>query len=1019
MARTKTLVIRPSRENGYDTTIMNNYADRDYGWSDSLFAGYTTGGDLWRGLIKFDISQIPAGATITKATLRLYCSLTYDNNSYNISLHRSLVEWFASVYNNTVPVDVDSSVWNYRIYNTHAWAGGAGGASGTEYAALATDTVSVDKKPNVFYNWDVTSDIVAFHNGTYNNYGWWLISSNESTAGSVRRFLSAESEYVGLRPRLVIEYTESNTAGWYDDDWGHRKEITVDSTFVDADLTDFPLLVDLSGDLDVSAEARADFADVLFTASDGETQLQHELVGPQHKIIDLDGAWTFYGSPNAVYYSGTYQKTYVGWVNKSGDVKIASYNHSTEAWSSPTTLHSALDVNDHATPSILIRDDGYVMVFYCAHNGTEMYMRISSSAEDISSFAAAVGLDASIGANYYNYPTPIQLTGEIDSPIYLIFSEGTSLSPPRRKVSYSKSTDSGSTWSAKTAIFDNTDINYYHACQNGNNRIDFAISDSHPNLSTSGILIHLYYQGGNYYKTDGTQIAAALPLASADCTTVHSNDGTRSWVWDIAIDTSGNPAIAYVNYPSGHLYDHRYRYAKWNGTTWSTTEIAEAGRPISVTWEEYSSGLTIDPNDVNTVYASVSRQGVPNIVTFTTADGGATWTEGRHLTGSASIMQFRPRAVWNGDSALPLVWLQGIYTVYMDYDTSVMCGLPGSPAKFWVKVPTITSATDTTIYAYYGNSISKPQGVEELVWESVYKLVWHGWRNHVTVSQAASPPIQSAINLPISNTTGSIYEELSGLYDHILNFGSYPNMQAWAEITVELLVNHDSTGSGTDSPLSNWSASGAGVLARIGATTDSLAGYLRTAAGQIGGAFTGTVAADTVKRLAFRYASANGFEAFIDKVLDATVYGVGSGTLADVASATVLTGASENGSNDLKGSMEEIRIANSRRSTAWLDFVYDNIYDTTLTLGTDETGGTGGTTSISLTWVDNSENEDGFSLERSIDGGAWSEIATPAANAVSYTDSGVNNGHTYDYRIKATSTEKGDSEWSNIASVTV
>lgn len=77
-----------------------------------------------------------------------------------------------------------------------------------------------------------------------------------------------------------------------------------------------------------------------------------------------------------------------------------------------------------------------------------------------------------------------------------------------------------------------------------------------------------------------------------------------------------------------------------------------------------------------------------------------------------------------------------------------------------------------------------------------------------------------------------------------------------------------------------------------------------------------------------------------------------------------------------------------------------------------------GTTNVSLSWHDNSEHEDGFVIERAMDGGAFSEIDTVPAGSESYNDS-VETGHTYTYRVKATSAALGDSEYSNEAEVTV
>ena len=58
---------------------------------------------------------------------------------------------------------------------------------------------------------------------------------------------------------------------------------------------------------------------------------------------------------------------------------------------------------------------------------------------------------------------------------------------------------------------------------------------------------------------------------------------------------------------------------------------------------------------------------------------------------------------------------------------------------------------------------------------------------------------------------------------------------------------------------------------------------------------------------------------------------------------------------------------------------------------------------INLSWKDNSNNETGFKIERSTDGAAWTPVATTAANALSYPDSGLTGGTKYFYRVQAVS----------------
>jgi hypothetical protein len=59
-------------------------------------------------------------------------------------------------------------------------------------------------------------------------------------------------------------------------------------------------------------------------------------------------------------------------------------------------------------------------------------------------------------------------------------------------------------------------------------------------------------------------------------------------------------------------------------------------------------------------------------------------------------------------------------------------------------------------------------------------------------------------------------------------------------------------------------------------------------------------------------------------------------------------------------------------------------------------------TSLDLEWTDNANNEQGFSIERSLTSGSgFSEIDTVGANQTTYTDSGLTTGTRYYYRVRA------------------
>jgi len=73
--------------------------------------------------------------------------------------------------------------------------------------------------------------------------------------------------------------------------------------------------------------------------------------------------------------------------------------------------------------------------------------------------------------------------------------------------------------------------------------------------------------------------------------------------------------------------------------------------------------------------------------------------------------------------------------------------------------------------------------------------------------------------------------------------------------------------------------------------------------------------------------------------------------------------------------------------------------------------------SVNLAWVDNSDNETGFVVEREMATEAYEEIATLDPNTTTYTDETVPEFTTYNYRIKAVAGDVS-SDYSNVANVT-
>jgi len=69
---------------------------------------------------------------------------------------------------------------------------------------------------------------------------------------------------------------------------------------------------------------------------------------------------------------------------------------------------------------------------------------------------------------------------------------------------------------------------------------------------------------------------------------------------------------------------------------------------------------------------------------------------------------------------------------------------------------------------------------------------------------------------------------------------------------------------------------------------------------------------------------------------------------------------------------------------------------------------------IDLSWTDNSNDEDGFDIERT-EGGANAIIASVSADATSYSDTGLAAGTSYSYRVRSYHLVNGNSQYSNTA----
>ena len=99
---------------------------------------------------------------------------------------------------------------------------------------------------------------------------WW---------GGTKSAIALALVVVGIISLLPRPVQADPATAWYDSNWKYRKRITIDYTKTSGitNFTNFPVLINLSSDADLAADARDDGYDILFTSSDGTTKLDHEI----------------------------------------------------------------------------------------------------------------------------------------------------------------------------------------------------------------------------------------------------------------------------------------------------------------------------------------------------------------------------------------------------------------------------------------------------------------------------------------------------------------------------------------------------------------------------------------------------------------------------------------------------------------------------------------------------------------------------------------------------------------------
>jgi hypothetical protein len=194
------------------TLIEDATGGRASGNGDGIFVGRTQRDGYRRGLIRFDVSTIPANATIQSATLGLYL-LRGRPESFLLEVHRASNNWgegLSSSFGGVgAPAQAGDATWIHRFFGTsQLWT-----IPGGDFAPAVSASEIIEAPEGVYHQINgsgLATDIQVWINQPTSNFGWALTSEVSSSA---KAYASREHTNPAFRPQLIVNWTPAVVVG--------------------------------------------------------------------------------------------------------------------------------------------------------------------------------------------------------------------------------------------------------------------------------------------------------------------------------------------------------------------------------------------------------------------------------------------------------------------------------------------------------------------------------------------------------------------------------------------------------------------------------------------------------------------------------------------------------------------------------------------------------------------------------------------------------------------------------------
>lgn len=203
-----------------------------------------------RGLIRFDLSSVPANATINSVSLELNMSRSISGTQ-PVSLHTVLASWGEAGSDapgeegaGTV-AQIGDATWFHQFFPSSTWD--VPGGDFMRIASATTDVGGIGK-----YTWSsslMVTNVQTWVSSPAANFGW-IVVGNELLPTTAKRFDSRENSTAANRPKLIVDFDAPDTTSPQPTITGPASPVTSDPFDVSIDFGE-PVTGFVAGDLAV------------------------------------------------------------------------------------------------------------------------------------------------------------------------------------------------------------------------------------------------------------------------------------------------------------------------------------------------------------------------------------------------------------------------------------------------------------------------------------------------------------------------------------------------------------------------------------------------------------------------------------------------------------------------------------------------------------------------------------------------------------------------------------------------